>query len=192
MDTQPKALDTWLSRLKIGLEIVAIPVVGYWAFSRFVAEEAPALEHRARLQGELSWQQRSDKDCIAEYRIKFENIGKSSIELTKTKLRAWLLDVPALTETIVYVDPLKMRNQKALLEADLDQYLVHRYAPAVTDEVGLMFLVKRAPGQMMLFLIEGESQTGGQQTQEWFDHRWDYACGESGKPSSTQPMRSPP
>lgn len=58
---QRPALDISLSRIKIALEIIAIPVVAYWAFTRFSAEEAPALEHRARIQGELSWQKYSDK-----------------------------------------------------------------------------------------------------------------------------------
>ena len=38
MGTQPKAVDTWLSRIKLVLEIIAIPVVAYWAFTRFSAE----------------------------------------------------------------------------------------------------------------------------------------------------------
>jgi len=179
--------DTWLSRTKIFLEIVAIPVVAYWAFTRFNAQEAPALEHRAKIQGELSWQRRSDKECIAEYRIKFENIGMSSIELTKAKLRAWPLDVSVLSAPIAYVDPLKMRDKKPIVEADLEEYLVHRYPPSVTDEVGLMFLVKRAPGDMLVFLVEGESQIDRRgNRQSWFDHRWDYVCGESGTASPSK------
>jgi hypothetical protein len=179
--------DTWLSRTKIFLEIVAIPVVAYWAFTRFNAQEAPALEHRAKIQGELSWQRRSDKECIAEYRIKFENIGMSSIELTKAKLRAWPLDVSVLSAPIAYVDPLKMRDKKPIVEADLEEYLVHRYPPSVTDEVGLMFVVKRAPGDMLVFLVEGESQIDRRGSrQSWFDHRWDYVCGESGTASPSK------
>jgi len=127
------------------MEIIAIPVVavwaGYWAFAHFYAEDAPALEHRAKIEGDLSWQKRSDEECIAEFKIKFENVGKSSINLTKAILRAWPLDIPVLSMPIVYVDPLKMRDKEPIVEADLIGYLVHRYPPTVTDYVGLMFLV---------------------------------------------------
>jgi hypothetical protein len=71
-----------------------------------------------------------------------------------------------------------MRDRKALVDANLDQYLVERYGPGVTDEVGLMFIVKRAPGHMILFLIEGNSQTGRGDKKDWVDHRWDYVCAE--------------
>src|ERR1700704_3006570 len=70
-------VDKLLSRIKIIMEIIAIPVVavwaGYWAFAHFYAEDAPALEHRAKIEGDLSWQKRSDEECIAEFKIKFEN-----------------------------------------------------------------------------------------------------------------------
>jgi len=70
--------DTWLSRTKIFLEIVAIPVVAYWA------SRASTLRKRQHWSivpkfRELSWQRRSDKECIAEYGSKFENIGMSSM-----------------------------------------------------------------------------------------------------------------
>ena len=119
MGTQSGPVNKWLKRISTGLQIIAIPIAGYWAFTRFNAEEAPALEHRAKIQGEVTWRDRSDGDCIGEYNITFENIGKRSIELTSATLRGWSLDVPALSGKIAYVDPLEMRNKPPLVKVDL-------------------------------------------------------------------------
>lgn len=149
-------VDKLLSRIKIIMEIVAIPVVAvwaaYWAFTHFYAEDEPALEHRAKIEGNLSWQKRSDEECIAEFRIKFENVGKRSINLKKAMLKVWPLDIPVLSMPIVYVDPLEMvRDKEPIVKADLTPYLDTRYPPTVADYVGSMLLVKRAPGKMMFF-----------------------------------------
>jgi hypothetical protein len=179
MDAQPKPIDSWLVRIKTALEIIAIPVVAYWGLTRFRAEDAPALEQRARVQGELFWHERSDAECVAEYRIKFENIGKSSIEVGDGRLRAWLLEDVATTDAITYVDPKDPRGRKVLVDEPVKEYLMHRYAPGVVDEVGLMFVVKRAPGKIVIFLIEGTSHIDGAKPEPWFDHRWDYVCDEA-------------
>lgn len=177
MDDKDK-IDKWLTRVNVVLQIIAIPIAAYWAFTRFVAEEAPALELRPKVTGELSWKEYSENECIAYHRVKFENIGKSSIELTDVMLRVWRRNVPALAGEAQYMHPFAAPNEAAIAEVSLTEFLRSRYPPNVADETGAEFLVKRAPGRMMLFVVNGTSKIAGGKSDKWFDHQWDFVCGE--------------
>jgi hypothetical protein len=185
--------DTWLTRISAILQIIAIPAAAYWAFTRFQAEDAPALEHRAKIRAELSWTYRSKEECIAQFSVTFENIGKSSIDLIEAVVRAYPLDAPTLKDdSIAYVDPEELRkNLKPLVEADIRRYLWQRFSPGVADEVGTMFLVRRSPGKMIMFFVDAKSAVSETLIDRlfWFlprkePHSWswlgrDFRCGES-------------
>src|SRR5262249_5015334 len=87
--------------------IVATIIGGLWAYSRFVAEDLPALALRPKMDGKVVWYERSNHsdECIAEFNIKLENIGKSTIKLTEASVGARPLDLPPLAgRPIDYVD----------------------------------------------------------------------------------------
>src|SRR5262249_27468098 len=86
--------------------IVATIIGGLWTYSRFIAEDLPALALRPKMDGKVVWYERSNSDeCIAEFNIKLENIGKSAIKLTEASVGAWPLDIPPLAgRKIDYVD----------------------------------------------------------------------------------------
>jgi hypothetical protein len=41
-------------------------------------------------ENELAWTDRSKEECIAQFTVMFENIGKSSIDLSEAVVRAYL------------------------------------------------------------------------------------------------------
>jgi hypothetical protein len=51
--------------------IVGVMVAAWWAYTRYVAEDAPTLALRPKMQGELSCYGRagSDTECIAVFKI---------------------------------------------------------------------------------------------------------------------------
>src|SRR5438477_8740795 len=77
--------------VKTVLEIIAILVAGWWAYTRFRQGEAPSLMQRADLQGNLMWFKDSKDACQAEYEVEFRNIGKVSIEVGRVRISAWTL-----------------------------------------------------------------------------------------------------
>jgi hypothetical protein len=185
--------DTWLTRILTIIQIVAIPAAAYWAFTRFHAEDAPALEHRAKIRADLSWRERSKNECTAEFKVSFENIGKSSIDLMEAFVSAYPLDVAPLSDkTIAYVDPNELIERLTpLLQADIRGYLWDRFPPGVADEVGAMFTLRKDPGKMIIFRVQARSAVSDtlvdwfwpwRRNKElpWSWHRWDYVCGESG------------
>jgi hypothetical protein len=185
--------DTWLTRISTILQIIAIPAAAYWAFTRFQAEDAPALEHRAKIHAELSWTHRSKEECIADFTVKFENIGKSSIDLVEAVVKAYPLDAPTLEdESVAYVGPEEVReNLGSLAEADIGGYLRQRFPPGVADEVGAMFIVRRSPGKMIMFFVDAKSAVSEtlvdrlfwfwprEKPRPWSWFRRDFRCGES-------------
>jgi hypothetical protein len=186
--------DTWLTRISTIVQILAIPAAAYWAFTRFQAEDAPALEHRAKIRTELAWTDRSKEECIAQFTVMFENIGKSSINLSEAVVRAYPLDAPTLKDrSIDYVDPEELRkNLKPLAEADIRRYLLERFSPGVADEVGTMFIVRRSPGKMIMFFVDAKSAVSEtlvdrlfwfrprEKPPQWSWFRRDFRCGEKG------------
>jgi hypothetical protein len=186
---QPTPFDTWLTRISAAVVILGSLGGGMWAYSRYVAEDVPALALRPKMQGDLLWHNRSDKECVAEFKIKLENIGKSPIELKEATVSAYPLDIPPLAEkTVAYVDPLQMVEGIAPLDRAniLGNYLRMYYPPGVADEVGTMFIVKRDPGKMILFVAEGKYQIEAKQPEGWFWHQWDPVCGPSDTPAQVQ------
>jgi hypothetical protein len=70
-----KPFDVWLGRGSTIFNIVAVLVGGWWAYHHFGDFEEPELQHTARLNGSVDWQERSKSDCIGWFNMKFENIG---------------------------------------------------------------------------------------------------------------------
>jgi hypothetical protein len=50
----------------------------------------------------------------------------------------------------------------------LGNYRRQYYPPGVTDEVGTLFIVKRDPGKMILFLAKGKYQVEGKKPEMFF------------------------
>ena len=123
---------------------------------------------------------------------KLENIGKSTMTLTEATVGAWPLNSEPLEgRPVVYVDPIKeiegVEPFGGQPENILGNYLRQYYPPGVADEVGTLFIVKRDPGKMILFLAKGKYQVEGKEPEDWFWHPsrrfGPNTCGRSG-PSS--------
>jgi hypothetical protein len=191
--SEPKFLDTWLGRFVSVVTIVGAIVGAWWGYTRWLAEDAPALELRPKTDGDLNWYRRagSDAECIAEFKVSLENIGKRTIELTEATVSAWSLDISLSKEKkIEYVDPLKLTKgitpvvAQAPLIPPTDQkdekgaYLRTYYPPGVADDLGMMFVMQREPGKIIVLLAEGKYRIKGANEQEyWFWHDWDEVCG---------------
>jgi hypothetical protein len=190
----PKKSANWLGWTDLGLKIVVAVVGGYWAFSRFGDEDVPALEHRARITGDITWQKWSDTHCIGWYTIKFENIGKRSIKLSGVKVQGWELAMPGTDQSVSYIDPLALEGSAEIVAASPVKHLAQYYAPGVSDEHSMMLFVKRTPRRMVVFKVIGHSELTGRslrlrlfggdlkQEDDWYDYRIDEACIERPDP----------
>jgi hypothetical protein len=88
-----QSVKTGIESGKTLLEIFAIFVGGFWVYQNYVESDVPALELRASVSSELSWEQTAPESCLAEYTVTFKNIGKRSIDLEKQPtVSVWLHD----------------------------------------------------------------------------------------------------
>ena len=185
-----RSTDPWLTRTKtiaaiIGAVVGAIGtiVTGWFAYSKLIAEDLPARALRPKMEADVRWYERSSsaKECIAEFKVKLENIGKSPMKLTEATVGAWPLNSerPAGRQ-IYYVDPIEeIKGVEPIAREQniLRNYLREYYPPGVADEVGTLFIVNREPGKMILFVAKGKYEIEGKKPEEWFWHQWDEVCG---------------
>ncbi len=189
--------DSWLNRTKTVVEIVAIGIGGYWALTSFALKEAPLLGLRIATRAQLTWQEKTSDACIARYVASFKNIGTTSVDLTAARMRVWLLK--GISEgAVAFLDPAAMREKNPIATYNLTNWLKGTYPADVANTVDFMFAMKRNPGRMVLFVLDG---TSGEEKREWYilrtkkesswyTYQFGYVCGE-GKtaqaPNTTRP-----
>lgn len=172
------AVDTSLTRLKTILEIVAIPVAAFWAFTRFTVAEAPSLEPRSKARADLHWYARSTDGCMGQFRVAFQNIGKTSIDVTGGHISVWLVSPDTQDKAISYLDPGGMRKGEKTYERDVTTDLAGHFAPDEGKQVAFAFFVKRNPGRIILFQVELLAKTQDGKTESWPAYRFNSVCGE--------------
>lgn len=182
--------DIWLSRAKTLLELIAIPIAAYWAFTRFAEGEAPSLEHRHDTQGYLNWFDSTASDsCLGQFGVTLKNIGKVSFDVDHVTVRAWLTKPARPQESVGYLSPAVLREKPPQFEKVVTDQLVGRYAPDVSAHDDFVFVLKRTPGQFVLLQVEATVMPNpklpdGLKIEEY---RWDYVCGEVKKNANANP-----
>jgi hypothetical protein len=104
-------LEKYLGILKSIVEIVAICIAGWWAYTRYIKDESPSYLTRADLKGDLVWYEDSNDVCQGDYRVEFHNIGKTTIEITQARISVWYFFVPQTilqNDPITYIEPMRM------------------------------------------------------------------------------------
>jgi hypothetical protein len=166
--------------VKTIVEIIAIFVAGWWAYTRFIQEDTPSLVQRADMEGNVSWYENSKDDCEGVYNIEFQNIGKVPIEVARARVSAWSLteneSEPA--KEVKLLDPLSMRLQPAILEKETDR-IEGTYAPGEKRKNAFSFIVSRSLERRVLFKIDLWRAEDAQQADPyWYSYNWSWPCGE--------------
>lgn len=164
----------WLERGRTIVEIAAIGVGGWWAWTRFSESDA---NRTMDLHGAVEWSDRTATDCRADYEIEAKNVGKRSLTVQRAVLSTWAVDgLPELVEgkQIAFHDLDKAKLQK-LDEHEVPQ-LAHEYAPEQRDQAGFSFAVRRAGAARILFRLDLWRDDSKEPT-DW-DYRWQWVCGE--------------
>lgn len=179
----------WLNKAKTLLEILAILIAGWWAYTRFIQGEAPSLATRGDIQGNLTWSSHSKDTCQGDFEVEFKNIGKTPIIISKVRLSAWSFDEPvgSANDRVRFIEPLKIQRER-LFEQEANDYMAFRYGPDERVKHGFGFIVNRTPGKRILFMADvWGHEEGGEQGPDptWIQYNWDWFCGENPSPSPT-------
>src|SRR4051794_37047999 len=68
----------WAELTRIVVEIIAVFVGAWWAYSRFFVKEAPLLEEHGSVESSLEWMNADEERCTAVLGITIKNPGKRS------------------------------------------------------------------------------------------------------------------
>ena len=114
------------------LQIAALIVAGYWAYTRYFVGEAPSLEPLVGVEDDLRAEPNPPpQTCIVTYEVTVTNKGLVSVDVNEVKIQAWPFDLekpgPGLN---TYVDLDKVELGKPVIEKSFDSgYLNGRYPP---------------------------------------------------------------
>lgn len=183
---------SWFELFKAIFEILAVLAAGYWAFTRFQNSEAPGLEERAEISGELAWLHRPRSDyCLARFGITVKNIGKRAFDLDSIWVSGWQFDRPRVREPIQYLDPANFQSREPdiwipFVAADSlkpNRYIsiTGHYPPDVHSHDDYVFSIRKDTSKVMLFRFEtGWSSNDRKRHSHWVEFQWDDNCAESG------------
>src|SRR4029453_17833630 len=157
----PKRLDVWLwlDRIKMVLEVIAIPLAGAWAIAVFWRTELPSITPRAELKGEIVWDvYGQSEECLAEYKVSFKNLGRQTLKVTRVLINAWELDPMApIGGPVIFFDPGRLTFEDTALfkpPLNIKDRLIELYPPEVSDEAGFLFRVKKDSARSIVFRAE--------------------------------------
>ena len=186
--------------VKTVVEIIAIFVAAWWAYTRFIQEDTPSLVTRGDIQGTMNWYQNSTNDCEAAYQIEFQNIGKVPIDVSRVRVSAWHLtegDDAAQANQVTLLEPLAMRSPTPIFEKDTDR-IRGTYAPGERTKNVFSFLVSRSLEKRILFKVDvWRAEDNQQGNPYWYSYHWSWPCGEypkalNAKQKESQPSSSKP
>jgi hypothetical protein len=77
------------------IQVVALAVAAYWAYTKFQIGEAPSLKPNASVGGWLSEEpSHIAGDCYVEFQVSVENVGKAEFDVKRVRIRAWREALP--------------------------------------------------------------------------------------------------
>jgi hypothetical protein len=121
------------------IQVVALVVAAYWAYTRFFIVEAPSLQPTAHLTfDELRCNEEGNtcssaaNACRIKIAVTVKNDGRSSFDVGRVQIRAWRSDKPQPTaQAPAYFDVDKMEHGTPVLNSDPppDLFLNRHYPP---------------------------------------------------------------
>lgn len=171
----------WAELAKTLAEIAAILVAGWWAYTRFLAGEAPSLEERGSTESTLEWVE-GDQRCTAFFGVAVKNIGKRAFDIDQTTVRVWLVTPPEPTAGITQFDPSEIMKTPSSFSRTLPAgtFTTH-YAPDTGWHDDLAFSIPRDPDahrRIALFAFEPHAlaSDGRPLKTALYEYRWSANC----------------
>jgi hypothetical protein len=176
--------------IKNYMQIVAIVIAGIWTASVFYQKDKPALQFRVDGKGDVQWEQGQTSDaCRAVFDVAFQNIGTTSFDIEKVRIRAWRFSKPPKKEndSAIYYDFNPYLVKENLItdrtyltaakssQADVVLPLVGRYPSGVGYNHSFEWEVRRDPGQMIFFRTDLYRKADETET-PWYFGGWSPIC----------------
>jgi hypothetical protein len=172
-------IKTWSESAKNIAQIIAIVVAGLWTYQKFIKTEVPSLELRSSVTSDLSIDPLADKrSCSATFSVYAENIGQSSFDVSRVRVRGWEFDVAEDKKRFaVFVDTEKTTSKPPFFDQEFtSRRLVGRYAPGQKSFTTFEWILRRSPNKMIVFEAELHAQNPENARVPLVTSRWRKVC----------------
>jgi hypothetical protein len=146
------------------IQVLALAVAAYWAYTRFLSGEKPNLEMRIDLSTALRDERPgpAPDTCYVYFDLVIKNTGVTSFEIKNAHIRAWHAALPQTSAAIAqYINPRDFeRGQLVIDNADNDLLHMH-FAPGETAGRTFAWVFRTQPPGVYLFKINTEAISGG-------------------------------
>ncbi|MGA2742562.1 MAG: hypothetical protein ABSG65_34625 [Bryobacteraceae bacterium] len=139
------------------LQIAALIVAGYWAYTRFSIADAPSLERIVTVGGQLGrLPSPIPNTCILTYLVVVKNEGLVSFDVKSVHIRAWpfVLEKPGPGQA-AYVDVNEAQKARPIVNASLETpYLEGHYTPKTVHDETLSWILDAPTSSSYLFAAD--------------------------------------
>jgi hypothetical protein len=107
--TNTDAITKWI-------QVFALGVAAYWAYTRFLALEAPSLEMKADVNVEIREKKGPVPDsCFVMANVEVTNNGLASFDVRKVRMRVWRTELPHFeADSLKFVDVNQIESAKPI------------------------------------------------------------------------------
>jgi len=117
-----KILGSWIwantDSITKWMQVAALIVAGYWAYTRFFRVEAPSLEPVAHVGFQVDENGEGDL-CRVAINVDISNEGRSSFDVKKLRIRIWRSTAPRpTTGSPAYFDVNRMEQGELVVDAN--------------------------------------------------------------------------
>jgi len=145
------------------VQIVAVFVAAYWAYTRFSAGEKPTLEERVDVSTALSDERPGPypDTCYVYFNVKLKNQGVTSFDTDGIHIQAWRSNMAQLSSGIAtYIDPHRFEQGQKIVDMDDAKLLNMHFAPGESAERVFTWVFHSEPPGIYFFSIDIDSIAG--------------------------------
>jgi len=159
------------------IQVVALTVAAYWAYTRFQIGERPSLETRVDITSNLRWEDRgpAPDTCYVFFDIELRNQGKSSFDIEKVHIQAWRNDLPRPGAGVAqYINMDEFEHGQKVIDNSDPGLLAMHFAPGERAWRTFSWVFRAEPPGAYLFRIDSDAAHEGKMThisaRSWSQH----------------------
>ena len=175
-DDTHRSVDT-LCKIVTALAIV---VAGYWTYHKFVREEEPTLEIRARTSSRITWDSIDKDSCAALFDVKLENIGTTLFAVRQIDVAGWLVQRKLVgAEDTRWFDAQALeRTPPFFKKSSTTGSFIARFPPGTWDKDTFEWWIRRPADDSQVVYLKIAFMDEHNQVMA-FETDWDVVCGTS-------------
>ncbi len=144
------------------IQVGALVVAAYWAYTRFSLDEKPALETRVRVTSHLTTEPGPvPNTCYVFLDYSLSNQGVSSFDIKSVHIRAWRSELPKVaTDTPRFIDTGELERGRQVVDNNSLELLDMHFAPGETSGRTFTWIFSKQKPAFTLFQVDVEAVSG--------------------------------